>query len=431
MLKIKTFFFYLFLIICLGFTSIFYFINESYINNIIKNTYEQKLKSLDDVLRFSILQNLNEKNIKNFASQTRADFVIKKDGKIFSSLQNFDFFKNKFDYNTTNDFLEKKEIFYKAYEFEKYQYIIIVYPKLSNQIKYYWINNAFIFILFIIILALIAIFIFYIFKWYFKDLLFFIKNINNESDFVFKKTFFKDLNFLNSKILKIKELYLKQDIRAKKQAKKIKMKNSQLNNIISTISHELKNPLSVIDISLESLKNENDEKTKEFLLHKIQKQSFKINNLTHKLNLVFNLNSNSLNLEIFDLFEISKELANSFNEERIKIYGETTLIKADLFLIEQVIINLISNALKYSKNEIIIKVYDKEFTIEDKGIGIEAKHIKSITKKFYKINNKTNNSFGLGLFLVKKILSLHQSHLNIKSIPNQGSIFSFKINLTL
>ncbi|MCW1360820.1 HAMP domain-containing histidine kinase [Campylobacter jejuni] len=209
------------------------------------------------------------------------------------------------------------------------------------------------------------------------------------------------------------------------------MKNSQLNNIISTISHELKNPLSVIDISLESLKNENDEKTKEFLLHKIQKQSFKINNLTHKLNLVFNLNSNSLNLEIFDLFEISKELANSFNEERIKIYGETTLIKADLFLIEQVIINLISNALKYSKNEIIIKVYDKEFTIEDKGIGIEAKHIKSITKKFYKINNKTNNSFGLGLFLVKKILSLHQSHLNIKSIPNQGSIFSFKINLTL
>ncbi|MCV3463429.1 ATP-binding protein, partial [Campylobacter sp. FU_497] len=102
--------------------------------------------------------------------------------------------------------------------------------------------------------------------------------------------------------------------------------------------------------------------------------------------------------------------------------------KADSFLIEQVIINLISNALKYSQKDIFIEVKNQEFTIQDQGIGIEEKYLKLITKKFYKINTSQNNSFGLGLFLVKKILTLHKSSLKIQSNPQKGSIFSFSIS---
>ncbi len=74
--------------------------------------------------------------------------------------------------------------------------------------------------------------------------------------------------------------------------------------MISAISHELKNPLSVIDLSLEMLKDEKleDKKLKKELLEKISRQSIKLNALTHKLNFVFNLNSEALQMQEFDLF---------------------------------------------------------------------------------------------------------------------------------
>ncbi|EAI7263323.1 HAMP domain-containing histidine kinase, partial [Campylobacter lari] len=234
------------------------------------------------------------------------------------------------------------------------------------------------------------------------------------------------------RLLKIKKLFYEKELQNKKQAKKIKMKNTQLSNLISAISHELKNPLSVINLSLQSLEKEhNDETMKKFMLEKIHKQSVKINQLTHKLNFVFNLNITSLNEENFDLYALSKNIVENFNESRIKIQGEQTFIKADSFLIEQVIINLISNALKYSQKDIFIEVKNQEFTIQDQGIGIEEKYLKLITKKFYKINTSQNNSFGLGLFLVKKILTLHKSSLKIQSNPQKGSIFSFSISQSL
>ncbi|EGK7495310.1 HAMP domain-containing histidine kinase, partial [Campylobacter lari] len=257
----------------------------------------------------------------------------------------------------------------------------------------------------------------------------FVKNIKSNSNFTTSYNFFYELKNLNLRLLKIKKLLIKQELKNKKQAKKIQTKNTQLSNIISAISHEIKNPISVIDLSLQSLKETNDENMKLFLLEKIHKQSIKINQLTHKLNFVFNLNFNSLNLEKFDLYALSENLLESFREDRLKIQGQTSFVKADKFLIEQVIINLIDNALKYSKKEVLIIVKNQNFTIIDQGIGIEEKHLKFITKKFYKANSTQNNSFGLGLFLVKKILSLHKSSLKIQSTPQKGSTFSFGINL--
>lgn len=56
------------------------------------------------------------------------------------------------------------------------------------------------------------------------------------------------------------------------------------------------------------------------------------------------------------------------------------------------------------------------------------RQIKLITKKFYKIDVKSDNSFGLGLFLVKKILNIHKSYLEISSTLGYGSSFSFKLS---
>ncbi|EAJ1254329.1 HAMP domain-containing histidine kinase [Campylobacter lari] len=405
----------------------FYFVNEQYINNTIKSTYEQKLKTLNDTLKFNIIKTLNANNIQEFSKQTRADFIIKKNEKIISSLDDFDFFKSQFDANFTHGFIKNKEIYYKAYHYKEYKYIIIVYPKINAKIQDFWVKNILIFLLFLAILTTIYIFIFNFFKKYFQELLLFIKNIKSQSEFHFTKNFFYDLNSLNLRLLKIKKLFYEKELQNKKQAKKIKMKNIQLSNLISAISHELKNPLSVINLSLQSLEENHNEAMRKFLLGKIHKQSLKINQLTHKLNFVFNLNITSLNEENFDLYALSKNIVENFNESRIKIQGKQTFIKADSFLIEQVIINLISNALKYSQKDIFIEVKNQEFIIQDQGIGIEEKYLKLITKKFYKINTNQNNSFGLGLFLVKKILTLHKSTLKVQSNPQKGSVFSFGI----
>ncbi|AJC86200.1 sensor histidine kinase [Campylobacter sp. RM16704] len=428
MLKIRNFFALFFIYFCIFFIGLFYFVNEQYINNTIKSTYEQKLKTLNDTLKFNIIKTLNVNNIKDFSQQTRADFIIEKDKKIISSLDDFEFFKNQFNTDFTHEFFNNKEIYYKAYQYEGYKYIIIVYPKINAKIQDFWIKNILIFLLFLAILTAIYIFIFNFFKKYFQELLLFIKNIKSQSEFHFTKNFFYDLNSLNLRLLKIKKLFYEKELQNKKQAKKIKMKNTQLSNLISAISHELKNPLSVINLSLQSLEEEHNETMRKFLLEKIHKQSVKINQLTHKLNFVFNLNTISLNKEKFDLYALSKDIVENFNESRIKIQGEQTFIKADSFLIEQVIINLISNALKYSQKGIFIEVKNQEFTIQDQGIGIEEKYLKLITKKFYKIDTSQNNSFGLGLFLVKKILTLHKSSLKIQSTPKKCSIFSFTIN---
>ncbi|MCR6577518.1 sensor histidine kinase [Campylobacter insulaenigrae] len=425
MLKIKTFFLLLFSFLCIFFMILFFIINEEYIDNITKSTYEQKLKTLHDTLNFGLLKEINQDNILDFALQTRADFIIKKENKIISSLKDYSFFIDKFNTQLSNTHFNKKIIYYQSYAYEDFRYIIIVYPK--DVKTEFWIQNAFIFVIFLLVLSFTFIFIYKTFKEYFQELLNFIKNINLESTFTFKKIFFKDLNLINTFLLKIKNHIHKQNSQNKKQAKKIKTKNEQLSNLISVISHELKNPLSVINLSLESLKNNQNSPTQTYLIDKIQKQSFKINQLTHKLNFAFNLNS--INKEKFDLFKLSQEIVNSFNETRIHIDGEKSEVFADIFLIEHVIINLINNALKYSSKDIYIQIKNCEFIIKDEGIGIEEKHLKLITKKFYKINPSHSNSFGLGLFLVKKILSLHNSALQIKSTPNKESTFSFKLTL--
>ncbi|RKO65355.1 hypothetical protein CKA54_00635 [Campylobacter sp. P255] len=429
MLKIKTFFFFILGSFCIAFFVLFYFFNESYINTTVKNTYEQKLKTLNDVLQFQLLDTLNSNNINQFALETRADFIIKQDDTIFSSLKDYSYFLNHFKADFTHNFYKQKEIYFKAYTYKNYQYIIIVYPKIHSLVQNFWIKNIIIFSFFLLVLAVFYLIVFKYFKVYFQELLLFVKNIKSNSSFTTSYNFFYELKNLNLRLLKIKKILIKQELKNKKQAKKIQIKNTQLSNVISTISHELKNPISVIDLSLQSLKETNDKNMKLFLLEKIHKQSVKINQLTHKLNFVFNLNFDSLNLEKFDLYALSKNLLESFKDDRLKIQGQISFIKADRFLIEQVIINLIDNALKYSKKEVLIIIKNQNFTIIDQGIGIEEKHLKLITKKFYKVSSTQNNSFGLGLFLVKKILSLHKSSLKIQSSPQKGSIFSFNIDL--
>lgn len=94
MLKTKNIFIVFFVVLALIFGFIFYTFTNSYLNFLLIKQYEQKIKSLDDVLKFSLLEHLNDANIKDFAKDTRADLIILNNDMKISSVKNPDFFSN-------------------------------------------------------------------------------------------------------------------------------------------------------------------------------------------------------------------------------------------------------------------------------------------------------------------------------------------------
>jgi signal transduction histidine kinase len=213
----------------------------------------------------------------------------------------------------------------------------------------------------------------------------------------------------------------------KKEIKKLKLQNSFKDDIISAISHEFKNPISIINGYIETILNSNlDEKTKAKFLKKIYKNTSRLSELIDRLYLLTKLEKIKPSYTTFRVDLVAKELIEGL-DDRVKLISTPTTIKADKNLIEIVLQNLISNALKYSKDEVIVKIGDK-IEVIDKGKGIDKKEINLIKEKFYRIaKNDWDNSLGLGLYIVEQILKLHSTTLQIESQKEKGSRFYFDI----
>ncbi|EIR8101963.1 sensor histidine kinase, partial [Campylobacter jejuni] len=135
MLKTKNIFIVFFVVLALIFGFIFYTFTNSYLNFLLIKQYEQKIKSLDDVLKFSLLEHLNDANIKNFAKDTRADFIILNNDMKISSVKNPDFFSNLKEGEILN--FNSKKILTKSFIYKGYKYIIIVYPRFLD-LELFW-----------------------------------------------------------------------------------------------------------------------------------------------------------------------------------------------------------------------------------------------------------------------------------------------------
>lgn len=445
MLKTKHAFGLLFLALFAVFGASVYLLVSSNINTLLFKQYEQKLKTLDDTLRFSLLNELNSSTIKDFAAQTRADFIIVHNGgasfasgKALSSLEKPEEFLHQIPSATfdnlihTTEFFDKKAL-YKVYEFNGFRYIIIVYPRIL-ELEGYWSKVFAIFavcvLLFFVLLQVFASKL----GASFAKILLFLDKINTKECVKLNSSLFKELSLLNSKLYASKNELLKRQKQNKKQSDKITLKNAQLSSVISAISHELKNPLSVIELGVSSLKEQGiDDKTRLLMLTKIQNQSQKLDKLADKLNLVFNLSEQGVQKSEFELLALCEKVCQNLASQRIKLQGKPCKVLADELLIEQVLINLLTNALKYSQKDITLRLKVLKngvlVSVKDSGIGIEQDKLKLITKKFYKINPKSENSFGIGLFLVKKILALHGTTLQIQSTFGKGSQMSFVLQI--
>ncbi len=217
----------------------------------------------------------------------------------------------------------------------------------------------------------------------------------------------------------------------KQENKKLKTQGQFKEDLISSISHEFKNPVTIINGYIETILASPIEKSlQEKFLKKIHNNTLRLSGLIDRLYFLLKIENNKYKLHIasFRLDLAIKEISENFDEKRLVFNIKPISINADKYLIQTVISNLLSNAFKYSNDKIIINMDNEKVEIIDKGIGIEPKNINLIKQKFYRIaKNDWDNSLGLGLYLVEKILKLHHTKLEIKSKKHKGSNFYFYI----
>ncbi len=233
----------------------------------------------------------------------------------------------------------------------------------------------------------------------------------------------------------LKKAKKREDIKQRYNTK-LKLKNRQRADMISAIAHEFRNPIASIMGYSQTLQDDPDipKPLQEKFLSKIYNNGNKIEALLSRLILwnKFESGEATLHKSTFDIYNLIQEIKLALEEQyksrKILIKGESHIVEADRTLMEVALKNLIENALKYSKDAVLVQIEDNRISINDKGVGIRDKDLDKVTKKFYRSGTHNwDNSMGLGLSIVKTILSLHKSKLEIESIVDEGSTFSFTL----
>jgi len=247
--------------------------------------------------------------------------------------------------------------------------------------------------------------------------------------------FSDEFNKITRLLNKVASKLSKREKQKAKQTAKLKIANRQKDEIISALSHEFKNPIAIISGYTETILNDDElpKAMKEKFLRKIQNNGVKMSKIIDKLRLTLKLEEGKQQVITTEcsIKEIAKEIISDLNEKykdrEISIIGEDKKLHVDETLFTLALSNLVENALKYSEDEVVIKIENSTISVIDRGIGINETDLNKINQKFYRVSeNGWNNSLGLGLFIVTSILKLHQFDLEIKSKPLEGSEFIIK-----
>lgn len=266
----------------------------------------------------------------------------------------------------------------------------------------------------------------------------YLKNLNEIDQIDYNTRFFtQEFEEINQNLIKVlKSAKKREDIKQRYNAK-LKLKNRQRADMLSAIAHEFRNPIASIMGYSQTLVDDPDipKALQEKFLQKIYNNGNKIESLLSRLILwnKFESGEATLHQSTFNLYPLAEDvirsLSDKYKSREIRLLGDAVyMVEADRTLLEVVLKNLIENALKYSKDEVEVKIENGHVSVTDKGVGISNKDLDKVTKKFYRSGTHNwDNSMGLGLSIVKTILSLHHSKLLIESKIGKGSTFSFPL----
>jgi two-component system phosphate regulon sensor histidine kinase PhoR len=257
---------------------------------------------------------------------------------------------------------------------------------------------------------------------------------------VMEKDFLSDINremktWADDKIDEIRELRERDDFRKE---------------FIGNLAHELKTPIFNIQgyiLTLIEGALDDPEINHKFLL-RASRSAERMALIVNDLDTISQLESGILQLKLakVDIVELTKEVIENLEllskEKKVKLklgdkYDKPIWVRADRFRIEQVLVNLMSNALNYSKPDSVCTVsffgLDENLLIEvaDNGPGIAAEHLPRLFERFYRVDksrSKNAGGTGLGLAIVKHIVEAHGQSINVRSKVGEGSIFSFTLS---
>lgn len=235
-------------------------------------------------------------------------------------------------------------------------------------------------------------------------------------------------------------------IEAKKESERlyeeIKSLNSKKDEFIGLASHELKTPLTSIYGYLQILERViAGDRAKMFLtktLQQVNKLSLLVNDLldvskieSGKLRLV--KASVSIEEVVNDAIQLL-EHTNTTHKIRLQSHGNPETVKGDAHRIEQVLVNLMTNAIKYSSKSDAIdisvhySISQVKIGIRDYGIGIPPENIPHVFTRFYRVENDPNISgLGIGLYLSHQIIERHNGKIWVESKVGEGSTFWFTL----
>jgi len=211
----------------------------------------------------------------------------------------------------------------------------------------------------------------------------------------------------------------------------------------SDVSHELRTPVSVIltesQYSLEYVDNIEEARDSFSVIQRQAKRMSELINQIMELSKIekqIDIPSDRINFSetVEKILEDYKNLFAEKNIEMAKKIEENIYIIGDKIMIERLFDNLLNNAMKFTKDKINVKLYSEEercvLEVEDNGIGISEQDKELIWKRFYQVNDsrnkKINKGFGLGLFLVSKIIEQHGAAIDVEGNLNEGTRFIAK-----
>lgn len=225
--------------------------------------------------------------------------------------------------------------------------------------------------------------------------------------------------------------------------------DSYRKEFLGNVSHELKTPIFNIQGYVSTLIDGgvNDPAINIEYLKRADKSIDRMIQIVDDLETISQLEIGTLQLEletydiVLQIKEVMEALEFQAEKQKIKLqlakkYEKEILVVADKFRVRQVLVNLITNSIKYGKENgkttISINLFSDQVIIEikDNGIGIEAKHLPRLFERFYRVDkgrSRQQGGTGLGLSIVKHIIEAHNQTIDVVSTVNEGTIVAFTL----
>lgn len=210
---------------------------------------------------------------------------------------------------------------------------------------------------------------------------------------------------------------------------------------VADASHELKTPLTVISSYAGLLKRwgRDDESVRNEAIEAIDKEANRLQTLTKSMLMLAEAEQEDwLKQEMFDVVQVVDELATMLQTTfqrpiRVKALSKVVRMVGDKDKIRQLLVILLDNAIKYSKDPIDVSItlvkHIVKIEVKDKGIGIPENEIPHLFERFYRVDgarSRATGGVGLGLSIAKRIVDLHEGKIDVFSLPDLGTTITIQ-----